>query len=111
MELNVLFMKESSKWLAQGVQLDIAAQGESFEDAHRAFEFALISELTFAQETGKSTELAHLPSAPPYVWKLFNQCSQPVTKKQDAPFRVPEELRKLIQNILPQNQEMRVALW
>ena len=110
MNLNVLFMKDSSKWVAQGVQLDIAAQGESFEDAKRAFAFALISEVMFAQETDKSTDLEHLPSAPPYVWKLFNECSLPVTAKQDAPLRVPDELRTLIDNLLPQNQDMRVAL-
>ena len=29
MKLDVLFMKDSSKWVAQGVQLDIAAQGDT----------------------------------------------------------------------------------
>lgn len=110
MELNVLFMKDSSQWVAQGVQLDIAAQGESFEAAQRAFEYAVISEVMFALETGKSTDLNHLPTAPSHIWKLFNECSEPVPAKQGAQFRVPIELSNLMQNLLPQNQEMRVAL-
>ena len=112
MKLDVLFMKDGSDWVAQGVQLDIAAQGESFEAAKRAFEFAFVSEVAYARETEKSLDLEHLPSAPPYVWKLFNECSQPVTVKQNqgARFRVPGELSGMIENLLPREQEMRVAL-
>lgn len=51
--LRVLFYQEGDQWVAQCVDHDITAHGESIPKAQRAFEYAVISEVVVSVESGR----------------------------------------------------------
>ena len=74
--IDILFTLEHpsgggpSGWLAQCLQHDIAAQGETLRGAREAFERALVTQV-FLDLTSGLPPLDHLESAPVEIWEAF----------------------------------------
>lgn len=65
---TVLINDMSGSFVIQGLQYDIAAQGDTIEAAEQAFEYAVAAEIGYLKAKGLS--LADLPAAPKCYWKL-----------------------------------------
>jgi hypothetical protein len=68
--LNVLFFKEEGFWVAQCLQFDVTAQGETLPEARKSFERVLVAQiLSDLQE--KRQPLSSVPSAPAKFWQWY----------------------------------------
>jgi hypothetical protein len=101
-KLSVLLFKEGELWSAQCLQFDIAAQGQTIRDAQRAFEFALVAEVGYAQQ--RKGSLDKLPAAPRCYWEKFEQAMALKEGEETEPLRVPYDVAQL----LPSMREHRV---
>lgn len=72
--LNVLFFRESAggPWIAQALEKDIAAQGESIDAAKLAFERTVFGYLAMDQRLGREA-LSGLKPAPEEYWDVYRQ--------------------------------------
>lgn len=106
-KLDILFIKDDGQWVAQCLQYDIAAQGDTIPDAKSALEYAIATELSFLFETNRAID--ELPSAPKCYWDKYENGSelQPISQK---PMRLfPAKLSEFIHGVLPVNEGLRVA--
>ncbi len=71
-KLSILLLKNGENWVAQCLQLDIAAQAPTIKDVVYQFERNLISELVVCEEKGLDPFQA-IPPAPRYFWKRFDR--------------------------------------
>ena len=74
--LNVLFFREAAggPWVAQGLEKDIAAQGETIEAAKTAFERTVFGYLTVDRKLGREA-LSCLRPAPEAYWEAYKRVS------------------------------------
>lgn len=69
-KLDVVLIDDGNVHIAQCLQYDIAAQGDTIDDAKRAFEYAVAAEIGYMLATGRT--LADLPAAPRCYWDLLD---------------------------------------
>jgi hypothetical protein len=104
-QLNVLMIKDGDSWTAQCLQYDIAGQGSTIKEAQSAFEYALVVEVGYAAQNGRT--LDDLPTAPQCYWKKYAEASkmEPATPE---PLRVPSDVANLARALIPAQREHRV---
>ena len=102
-KLDVLLMHTDDVWIAQGLQVDIAAQGATIAAVREAFTLTVAAQLALAKHHGEEP-LATFQPAPPVFWEKFSQAeagalAQPLTT---TPPHVPSAFT------VPQVSECRV---
>lgn len=105
-KLNVLFIKDNECWVAQCLQYDIAAQGDTISDAKAAFEYAIAAEASFLDECGDGLDA--IPSAPKFFWDMYEKGSE-LSPIQEKPMRLPSKLAELTRKFIPDHMDLRVA--
>jgi len=85
--LSVLFIQRDGFWVAQSLELDLAAQGRTFDEAKHAFEQTLIGQIMLDKRAGR-TPLDHLPPAPERYWEVFRQVA--LKSVATEPMAVPD---------------------
>lgn len=73
--ITVLFIRQGERWLAQGLEVDLAAQGENVELAKRAFERTFMGQLELDRRM-KREPLERLQKAPEQFWVMFRRVLQ-----------------------------------
>ena len=74
-ELSVLLI-EGAAWTAQCLEHDIAAQGDTQEDAMLELH-CVISAQKAIEETAGRVGLERIPRAPDFYWQKFREAGQP----------------------------------
>lgn len=107
-ELNLLLIKEDQVWIAQCLQYDITAQGNTIKKAISEFHKVLAFEIAYSIQLQKPA-LDGIPSAPQYYWKLYEEAGVPiVSRNAPSPFKM-EGLRLPETFMLPKMRELRAA--
>jgi hypothetical protein len=91
--LRVLLFQEGDHWIAQGLEVDYTAAGDSVNDVRMRFEQGL--GLTIGAHLEKYDSLDRLlKPAPAEIWKMFYECNQdldattvPIQKPRRSGFR------------------------
>ena len=73
--LRVLLFPEGDRWIAQGVEYDVVAQGRTPEDTKAAFERTFIARIIFDLEHGRPP-LAGVDKAPPQYWAIVDRLTE-----------------------------------
>ena len=100
--VNVLLVKDEV-WCAQCLEHDIAAQGETVDQAMMELTKMLAAEAALQQEMGSSLDA--IPAAPAWYWKKFNEAVQVKPKR----FVSMPEMDVPPAFMLPELREIRVA--
>lgn len=88
-QLSILLFKEGTQWVAQCLELDVAAQGDSLEDAKDHLLLTLSAEAFADIERGEEP-WSSLKQAPSEFYGRFNQAKQ--LQDTSVPrFRFPED--------------------
>jgi hypothetical protein len=68
--LKVLLFREGDHWIAQGLDIDYSAAGDSIADVKRRFAYGLC--LTIEQNLARTGSLDGLVRpAPPHIWQMY----------------------------------------
>lgn len=86
--ISVLFTRGDKAWVAQCLEYDIAAQGDSISEAKKAFEATFIGTMVLNARRGRDL-LDDVPAAPKLYWEQFNE-GQRLAERQ--PFYMPSEV-------------------
>ena len=105
-QLNVLFIKEDNIWVAQCLQYDIAAQGQTIADTQRAFEYALAAEVSYLSKKGQSLDA--IPAAPKFYWEMYTHAYKVDVPAEPSP-RLPKDIGALLDTLVPVYRESRLA--
>lgn len=98
-KLSVLLFHECDRWVAQCLELDISAQGETIDDVQYEFERTLFGELAI-----RRLDFSELPAAPDRYWKRWDAAKR-LEDSRPLPFRITGvDLPSL-----PRERELRVA--
>lgn len=88
-ELDVVFVKvDAGTWFAQGLQWDVAAQGDSIAQARRRFERTFRAQVVTDIRDGKAP-LEGIGRAPEKYWDLFRRGERLETQNAAIPFAPP----------------------
>jgi hypothetical protein len=68
--LSVVLLLDGDRWVAQCLDFDIAAQGQSIKEAQESFERVFFGQIALDLEHGRSP-LAGIERAPDEYWDLF----------------------------------------
>lgn len=79
-EISILLLQEDNGWVAQCLEKDIAAQGNSINEALASFKNTFIGQLILDYEDNK-TPLEDLQEAPKEYWDKY-QLSRPLRDKE-----------------------------
>ncbi len=85
--ISVLLYQEDGHWIAQGIEFDVTARGNSPPDASRRFFDRIGAELLMSLELGDSAPLAGVPPAPTRFSQMFERAQMAVTT-ETPPLRV-----------------------
>lgn len=69
--LSVVLLLEDGRWVAQCLDFDIAAQGESIKEAQESFARVFFGQISLDIEHGRSP-LQGIERAPDYYWNMFD---------------------------------------
>jgi hypothetical protein len=81
--LHVVVFRGSRYWVAQCLEIDLAAQSETRDALPEAFERALHAHLTMSRERGQDP-LSCLPPAPDRHWDRWPEIKTERERHQDA---------------------------
>jgi len=84
--ISVLFMQEDCCWVAQGLEYDITAQGNSLSEATKAFEKTMVGQIILDLK-GKLKPLSGIEEAPKMYWDMFETSERLKNKKR---FSIPK---------------------
>lgn len=70
--LSILLFQENSIWVAQCLEKDIVAQGDSVSDVVKAFKHTLIGQIILDTQD-KKEPLVDITSAPAMYWGMFKE--------------------------------------
>jgi hypothetical protein len=84
--IHVVLLENGEWWVAQGVNLDIAAQGRSRDLAAKAFLRTLVAQAQLDVNGGRPP-FHGIPEAPEDVWDIFLNRSELVSK---TPIELPQ---------------------
>jgi hypothetical protein len=68
--ISILLRPEGEGWAAQCLEYDIAAQGQTIQEAKYAIEKAFVGQVIVDLST-RNVPLADIPAAPAEYWKAF----------------------------------------
>lgn len=89
-KLNVLIFRTDTGWVAQCLQYDIAAQGQTIEETQEAFATTVVGEFTYANEKGVSMD--SIPEAPECFWEQYKKVVAALAPPQKS-FEIPAEIK------------------
>lgn len=81
--LKIVFIREDGGWVAQALEHDFAAQGETREEALRALAQTIAGHFLLAGRVGIENPLDDVQAAPALYWQLFERAAQKEVKAQD----------------------------
>jgi hypothetical protein len=87
--VSVLIRNEGRGWVAQCLEYDIAAQGETIADAKAALERTFVSQVAIDFAFGIPA-LSQVAAAPREYWRLFEKSERLCERK---PFYIPPPYR------------------
>ena len=82
--MTVLFFREDAMWVAQGLEYDIAAQGETLAEAKAAFAGSFAAQIAVALHHDEDP-LADFGKAPQEYWDMLT-----IAQELAEPIRAPE---------------------
>ena len=103
--LNVLLLKDGA-WTAQCLEHDIAAQGETIQEAMFELTRTLVAEVCLCAARGDHS-LDSIPPAPRFYWQRYQDVGEPVDSRRVPPFKPDCDLPPAF--MLPGFRELRVA--
>ncbi len=102
----LLKANESGYWVAQALEVDVAAQGRNLAEAKNAFVKTMIGHIVFALKKQR-VPFEGIGKAPKSVWNLFEK-----GEELSNPNRIPASMLRKYKNsapILPESMLARVA--
>jgi len=84
--VRVLLIQEGSSWAAQCLEYDIAAQGNSIDDAKNAFEKTFLGQIALDVKENREP-FEGIEQAPQDFWEMFKKAKK---HKDPRRFCVPE---------------------
>lgn len=84
MTMRVIFTKDCEIWTAQGLELDISAQGATMDEATIRFEAALLAEAVTSKRI-MGEVFRGIPEAPKSFFELWDKCSKDSQKGRSSP--------------------------
>jgi hypothetical protein len=88
-EITVVLYPEGGLWVAQGLEFDITARGNSPSDASERFNDKVGAELVISIEAGDPTPLSGIEPAPRKFWEMYKQAKLSVVT-EEMPFRITD---------------------
>ena len=88
-QMDVVIYPEDSSWIAQALQFDIAAKGQTPIEAADNFTRAVAAEVVMSLELGDPFPLAGVKPAPQEFWQLYKQADTKL-EKEVSPIGLPE---------------------
>jgi hypothetical protein len=88
-EIDVVLYPEDNSWIAQGLQFDITARGQTPIEAADNFTKAVGAELVMSLELEDAFPLAGVEAAPQKFWQLYQQAEMKM-EKDTTPIGLPE---------------------
>lgn len=88
--INVIAFQEEGGWVAQCLEYDIAAQGQTIPDLQYELQRTLISHVVVSAELGREP-FAGVGEAPRKFWKMYEDAKTRV-ERDDLPFRLPDPM-------------------
>ena len=85
-EINVLLYREEDTWFAQGLEYDIAAQGDTIPEVRTRFMLTVKTRCYFDLMNNQEI-LQNVKPAPSEFWTLFNEAKEVQLKRS---FKYPE---------------------
>lgn len=107
-QLNVLIFRTDTGWVAQCLQYDIAAQGDTVVDAQKAFEGVLVAEVAYVYERGKTMD--SISRAPQCYWDQYENAKLSIHPVPQEPSpRLPSDMVPLVNTLVPLQRELRLV--
>lgn len=75
-EISVILYPENGYWIAQGLQHDITARGETAADASERFNSKIGAEFVISLEVGDPTPLSAVEPAPQKFWTMYEKAKE-----------------------------------
>ena len=102
-ELYVLLFREGGYWLAQGLQLDLAAQGRTVQEARLAFVQILAAQIRLGR-------LDTVSAAPAEYWAMWGRA---VEATHPAPLELPPDIPPayVVQTIVGGSDQHSLPQW
>ena len=88
-EMDVVLYEEDGIWIAQGLQFDVTARGESPTQASDRFDAKVGAELIMSLELQDESPLSAIGQAPEKFWSMFKNAKITV-KKEETFIRIME---------------------
>jgi hypothetical protein len=85
-DLSIVLLKEGSGWVAQCLEYDIAAQGNTVKKAQQAFEKTFVGQLIVDVKHNKMP-LEGIAKAPKMYWDMIDQAEH---RQERRPVYLPE---------------------
>ena len=82
LEMDVVLYQEDESWIAQGLQFDVTARGDSPTQASDRFDAKLGAELIMSLELEDEAPLSGIGQAPEKFWHMFKVATMKVEKEQ-----------------------------
>ena len=73
-DLSILYLKEPVGFVAQCLEYDIAAQGDTIDDARKSLKEVMDIEYTYLKKKGK--DWCEVPETPPWYWEQYEKTNQ-----------------------------------
>ena len=85
-EISTVAYEEDGRWVVQGLEFDITAQGESLPSAHDAFIIKVLAEVGISLDLEREP-LDGIDPAPTEFWTMFKDASMSVSAEM-SPVRL-----------------------
>jgi hypothetical protein len=82
LEVDVVLYEEEGLWIAQGLQFDVTARGDSPTQASDRFDAKVGAEMIMSIELQDEVPLAGVGQAPEKFWTMFKAAKMNVEKEQ-----------------------------
>lgn len=89
-EMRVVLYREDGFWIAQGLEFDITARGDSPTDASERFNFKVGAELVISYELGDASLLSGVGQAPQKFWDMYNHAKMRIENDEIIPLRMTD---------------------
>lgn len=89
-EIGVILYPEGGFWIAQGLEFDITARGDTPTDASERFNAKVGAELVISLEVGDASPLAGVGRAPQKFWDMYDKAKMRLERIEDnEPIALP----------------------
>jgi hypothetical protein len=88
-EITMVLYPEDGMWVAQGLEFDITARGNSPADASERFNAKVGAELVISLEAGDAAPLSGIQPAPQKFWEMYKNARMSVVT-EEMPLRITD---------------------